>query len=176
MNNLVFTYDLNNVTVGAGLMDIEFDGIDQSGPSYEARVFLNNADANHDTAKLAEYGYAGSFFVFGFGGCLGDEGHCEWKPGEREFDARPNHKKTGSAVFSLPPEMLERCKNSDNKLVVTVVPVIRENASEGQRVNSLHTNILRNPVAKSSALLLRKPGQTRLKDATRIESTVRNES
>lgn len=46
------------------------------GPSYEAEVFLDNPKADADTPRELDSGYAGSFAVFGHGGCYGDEGHC----------------------------------------------------------------------------------------------------
>jgi hypothetical protein len=52
---------------GGGPAEIRFEGVDHSGPSYEARVFLNNGKADANTPQTAEYGYAGSFFVYGHG-------------------------------------------------------------------------------------------------------------
>jgi hypothetical protein len=52
--------------------DLEFEEIDRFGQSYEARIFLNNPKASHDTQKTVKNGYAGSFHLFGHGGlCLG---------------------------------------------------------------------------------------------------------
>ncbi|HVT12417.1 MAG TPA: hypothetical protein VHE55_09130 [Fimbriimonadaceae bacterium] len=42
-------------------------GVDQAGPSFEARVFLNNPDADEETETSLENGYAGSFEVYGYG-------------------------------------------------------------------------------------------------------------
>ena len=47
--------------------DIEFEGVEHGGLSYEARVFLNNPDAGPETPPTADNGYAGSFHVYGFG-------------------------------------------------------------------------------------------------------------
>jgi hypothetical protein len=47
--------------------DIEVYGLDQSGPSYEGRIFLNNPGANVQTPPMPENGYAGSFHVYGYG-------------------------------------------------------------------------------------------------------------
>jgi hypothetical protein len=47
--------------------DIQFTGVEQAGPAYEARVFLNNTKADADTPRTAEHGYAGSFHVYGLG-------------------------------------------------------------------------------------------------------------
>jgi hypothetical protein len=56
--------------------DLIFYGVDHSGPSYEARVFIDNPSAGPETPVEPEHGYAGSFTVFGHAGCFGDEGHC----------------------------------------------------------------------------------------------------
>ena len=70
--------------------DLIFYGLDHSGASYEARVFLDprgvggEADAEHRA-------YVGAFFILGHGGCFGDVGHCDI-PRERDpFDLRPPH-------------------------------------------------------------------------------------
>jgi len=42
-------------------------GVDQGGPSFEVRVFLNNKDADDNTPLDEQHGYAGSFHVYGFG-------------------------------------------------------------------------------------------------------------
>lgn len=47
--------------------DILFEGVDQSGPSFEARVFLNNPSADDETDMTSENGYVGSFHVYGYG-------------------------------------------------------------------------------------------------------------
>lgn len=47
--------------------DIRFEGVEQAGPAYEARVFLNNPEADAGTPRTAEHGYAGSFHVYGLG-------------------------------------------------------------------------------------------------------------
>ena len=47
--------------------DIVFEGVDMSGPSFEARVFLNNPNATVATPVEPEQGYAGSFHVYGLG-------------------------------------------------------------------------------------------------------------
>jgi hypothetical protein len=47
--------------------DLVFRGIEQAGPSFEGRVFLNRADADERTPRTPEMGYAGSFHVYGYG-------------------------------------------------------------------------------------------------------------
>jgi hypothetical protein len=41
--------------------------VEQAGPSFEGRVFLNRPDADETTPRTPDNGYAGSFHVFGYG-------------------------------------------------------------------------------------------------------------
>ena len=94
--------------------DLIFTGLDHSGASYEVRLFLDAPDADH-AAGRDHPACAGSFYVFGHGGCFGDAGHCE-VPAEREpFDLRPPH----------PLEPAIR--------VVTVTDAIRQKVAAGAR-------------------------------------------
>jgi hypothetical protein len=52
---------------GARRAELVFAGIEQAGPSFEGRVFLNNPDADEATPQTPEAGYAGSFHVYGYG-------------------------------------------------------------------------------------------------------------
>jgi tyrosinase len=54
--------------------DIVFEGVEQAGGSFEARVFLNNPEADASTPKTPEHGYAGSFHVYGYGRYPGEPG------------------------------------------------------------------------------------------------------
>lgn len=70
--------------------DLAFHGVNHARASFEARLFLNYPEAGPDTPTDDHHGYAGSFFVFGHGGCAGDEGHCDVPSGPRRpFDLRP---------------------------------------------------------------------------------------
>lgn len=70
--------------------DLLFYGIDHSGPSYEAQVFVAargvGGEPNRDHRA-----YVGSYFIFGHGGCFGDVGHCDIPTRRDEFDLRPPH-------------------------------------------------------------------------------------
>jgi hypothetical protein len=46
---------------------IEFHGVELAGPSFEARVFLNNPQADVETPTTPDSGYVGSFHVYGYG-------------------------------------------------------------------------------------------------------------
>src|SRR2546425_10342320 len=54
--------------------DIVFEGVEQAGGSFEARVFLNNPEADTSTPMTPEHGYAGSFHVYGYGRDPGEPG------------------------------------------------------------------------------------------------------
>jgi hypothetical protein len=103
--------------------DIEFHGVDHSGPTFEARVFLNNPQADENTAKSLDTGYAGSFHVFGHGGCFGDEGHCDVVP-RRTYDPRPAHPLSPARKVVIASEAVRRAIGSGDEVTVTVVPVV----------------------------------------------------
>lgn len=106
--------------------DLEFYGIDHGGASYEGRVFINNPEASQNTEKVMEKGYAGSFHVFGHGGCFGDVGHCDLRTGERNYDLRPSHPLTKGFARVIVTEVLRKeVKRGRKEFVVTVVPVIK---------------------------------------------------
>jgi tyrosinase len=70
--------------------DLIFYGIDHSGPSFEAQVFLDPRGVGRGADK-SHRAFVGSFFILGHGGCFGDIGHCDI-PTERDpFDLRPPH-------------------------------------------------------------------------------------
>lgn len=105
--------------------DLVFYGVDHSGPSYEARVFLDNPRANAETPRDVERGYAGSFTIFGHGGCYGEEGHCA--PQDRtadEFDRRPPHPLTPQTRLVTVTDALKR--TTGEQVTVHVVAVARD--------------------------------------------------
>lgn len=69
-----------------------FYDVDHSGASFTAPVFLDASDVSAATPLDPEAGFAGSFVIFGHGGCAGDLGHCD-VPEQRKdpFDSRPLH-------------------------------------------------------------------------------------
>lgn len=63
-------------------VDLELHGVEHSGESFAVRVFVNLEDADAATSTGSDNGkYAGSFYIFGHGPCLGDEGHCDIRSG-----------------------------------------------------------------------------------------------
>ena len=51
--------------------DVVFEGVDQAGPSFEVRVFVDNPHADERTEPRSEHGYVGSFHVYGYGAAPG---------------------------------------------------------------------------------------------------------
>jgi len=114
---------LEDIGEGFSRADIEFHGVDHSGSSYEGRVFLNNPDAGPDTECSEEHGYAGSYYIFGHGGCYGDEGHCDVKP-RGPYDPRPPHDLWPTRKVVIATEAVRRATQGDRGLTITVVPVL----------------------------------------------------
>jgi hypothetical protein len=106
-------------------VDLELDGVYHGEASYEGRVFLNNPDATADTPRTLESGYAGSFHVFGHGGCLGDPGHCDVNDHNREpLDLRQGHPLTPMKTRVNVTKTLQAIAAGKPEVSVTIVPVI----------------------------------------------------
>lgn len=105
--------------------DLEFIDVDHSGVSYEARVFVNNPSANDDTPLTEGSGYAGSFNIFGHGGCFGDVGHCDINQRRDDFDFRPSHPLLPIKKVVIATEAIKQAVAAGSDLTVTVVPVIK---------------------------------------------------
>lgn len=102
--------------------DLIFYGVSHRGESYQARVFVDRPDATVATPPDLDAGYAGSFTVFGHGGCFGDPGHCD--PNGRltdAFDVRPPHPMTLWTKVVIATDALRRA--SADTITLTVVPV-----------------------------------------------------
>ncbi len=104
--------------------DIEFHGVDHSGSSYEGRVYLNNPDADADTETTDENGYAGSYHIFGHGGCYGDEGHCDVKP-RGPYDPRPPHELWPMRKVVIATDAIRRAAELGPTMTITVVPIVK---------------------------------------------------
>jgi hypothetical protein len=115
--------------------DVIFYGVDHSGPSFEARIFFNNTEADLNTPRERQTGYAGSFTVFGHAGCAGDVGHCDVPEGPRDpFDLRPPHPLTPQTKTVIVTDALRAV--GDEQLTVTVLPV-RPGQSGAELVDAL---------------------------------------
>jgi len=107
--------------------DLVFYGVDHSGPSFEARVFIDNDEATAETPK-DDPTYVGSFRIFGHGGCFGEEGHCDVPRGAQDaFDLRLPHQLLPHTMTVEITEFLRgRLEGSDSgPMTVTVIPVAR---------------------------------------------------
>jgi hypothetical protein len=104
--------------------DLEFIGVEHSGASYEARVFINNPDAGGDTPPVEANGYAGSFSIFGHGGCFGDVGHCDIHKEQDPFDPRPSHPLLPIKKVVIATNAIKSAVTRKADISVTVVPVV----------------------------------------------------
>jgi hypothetical protein len=104
--------------------DLKFYEVDHSGATYDGRVFFNNPNADENTPMTAENGYAGSFYIFGHGGCFGDVGHCDFNVGKRAYDKRRPHPIQPVDAFVTVTEALRIAIEQGSELIVTVVPII----------------------------------------------------
>lgn len=106
--------------------DLQFHGVDHSGLSYEARVFLNRPDADASTPLQTadDGGYAGSFHIFGHGGCFGDVGHCDVPRNARHpNDKRLPHPLTPHTKSVIITEALRRLRDHSSMVEFTVTVV-----------------------------------------------------
>jgi tyrosinase len=103
-------------------VDIEFHEVDHAGASYEGRVYINKPDADENTG-YDDASYAGSYHVFGHGGCLGDEGHCDVEP-RRMYDPRPAHPLTKAKKVVICNDAVNTALKEYSEVTVTVVPIV----------------------------------------------------
>jgi tyrosinase len=116
-------FDIAEV-VGSGFnrADLVFYEVEHGGPSFVARVFLDNPRATTTTPTTAASGYAGMFTVFGHGDCYGDEGHCEPRRRRSDaFDRRAPHPLEPLTKTVVITDALRRVRGTS--LTVTVVAV-----------------------------------------------------
>lgn len=107
--------------------DLIFHGVDHSLASYEGRVYINAPRANAGTGR-EHPSYAGSFHIFGHGGCFGDVGHCDIPSGPQDpFDLRQAHPLTPTAKVVIVTDALKRILadggDASGSITVTVVCV-----------------------------------------------------
>ena len=101
--------------------DLIFYGLDHSGASYEAQVFLDARGVGRD-ADRGHRAYVGSFFIFGHGGCFGDVGHCDIPTQRDPFDLRPPHQLEPAARILTVTEAVQRLLEREAEDVkVTVI-------------------------------------------------------
>lgn len=111
--------------------DLEFWGIDHSGPSYEGRIFINNKKANSRTKMTLQNGYVGSYFIFGHGKCFGDIGHCEIRKERDPYDLKPSHPLSPAYTYITITDQLMTIGKNTTEFVITIVPVLASNTIGG---------------------------------------------
>jgi tyrosinase len=104
--------------------DLVIHGIDHAKASYECRLFINNPDAGPQT-PTSDNSYVGSFWIFGHGGCAGDEGHCEPPRERRPFDFRIEHQLTPVSKIVVITEKLRALVPAGQQFTLRLVPWIR---------------------------------------------------
>jgi len=109
--------------------DLEFHSVDHSKASFEGRLFINNPDAGPDTPTSHE-SYVGSFWVFGHGGCAGDEGHCEPPAERRPFDFRAEYQLTRVSKRVVVTDKLRELVGQGQAFSVRIVPYVRPGNAE----------------------------------------------
>jgi tyrosinase len=105
-------------------VDLQFHGLDHSGPSYEGRIFINNPEADQNTPKTLENGYVGSYHIFGHGRCFGDVGHCEVRKAISPFDYRPSHPLTPAFKRIKITDQIRKIGKNTKELIITIVPIL----------------------------------------------------
>jgi hypothetical protein len=101
--------ELPDPEVAFARADLVFYGIDHSGSSFEAQISLGDEPA-------------GSFFIFGHGGCFGDVGHCDIPERVDRFDLRPPHQLLPATRIVTVTEPIRRLVEAGERAVpVTVV-------------------------------------------------------
>lgn len=106
--------------------DLVFSDIEHAGVSFTVHIFFNNEKAGENTARTDRNGYAGSFSVFGHGGCVGAPGHCDPRLAPRgPYDFRPQHPLTPTTITVVVTDALRRAVNGSKKglLTITLVPI-----------------------------------------------------
>jgi hypothetical protein len=121
--------------------DLEFHGLDHSKASFEGRLFINNPEAGPGT-PTDNPSYAGSFWVFGHGGCAGDEGHCDPPRERRPFDFRAEHQLTPVSKRVVVTGKLRALVQPGQTFSVRIVPYVRPE-SAGPLPDNLVSDVLR---------------------------------
>ncbi|MEM8776915.1 MAG: hypothetical protein AAGF53_17920 [Pseudomonadota bacterium] len=109
--------------------DLHFFGVDHATYSYNLHVFLNNEDADLNSDRTIENGYAGVVPVFGHGGCYGGSGHCCVKHMSRAGDRRRDHPLVKAFKRLTITETLRHVLSGKKTFKVTIVPEITGGSS-----------------------------------------------
>src|SRR5580700_3956549 len=104
--------------------DLQILDIDHSKASYEGRVFFNNPKANAKTPMTLDQGYAGSFYIFGHGGCFGNVGHCDINKPLDDYDYRGPSPLTPTLARIEVTDALRQFAKTNSDISITIVPVV----------------------------------------------------
>ena len=120
--------------------DVEVHGLEQAGPSFEGRIFLNNPSADLNTPVTRENGYAGSFHIYGYGIWPGDlEKDGDKRTAKSDEVRAPIHK----TVIST--EAIREAARKGQDVTVTIVPIYPGNpprdASEALKLDDVKITI-----------------------------------
>jgi hypothetical protein len=100
-------------------IELVFGGIEMAGQSFEGRIFLNNPAADDRTPQTPEMGYAGSFYVYGYGD----------PPPPAIAEAKRRHIRGSGPIAPIEKrvrvdaETFGAAVERSDKLTVTVVPI-----------------------------------------------------
>jgi tyrosinase len=108
------------------------------------RVFLNQPDANTETAAAGNPHYVGMLNMF-TGLCIGGPGHCETPPAKqpRKFDHRPRHHKTPAAFRIDATETVARLKalgETDFQVTLVVLNIDGSAATDALHLEGVSLN------------------------------------
>lgn len=94
----VAEFSLADVPSNFQKAELEFEEVRPPEASFELRIFLNESEASARTPTEGNPYYAGSYYFFGHGQCIGDDhSHCI-VPDEAGFQVRPPHHLTPMSV------------------------------------------------------------------------------
>jgi tyrosinase len=101
--------------------DLLFYGLDHSGASFEARVFMDPRGVSRD-ADSSHRAYVGCFYILGHGGCFGDVGHCDVPSDRQPFDLRPAHQlEPALRILTVTDAVRSLLERDEDAAKVTVV-------------------------------------------------------
>jgi hypothetical protein len=121
-------------------VDLVFYDVDQSGDSFEARVFIGAPTNLRRDAGTDHPAYAGSFFVFGHDRCYGEEGHCQVHRDRDAFDFRlPHHLEPAVRIVTVTAAVERLTAAGKRKAAVDVVA----RSAEGKNLRALDFSRLR---------------------------------
>lgn len=113
--------------------DLELQGVEHGGASFQVHVFFDNGAANESTEHDPSTGYAGTFTVFGHGECFGDAGHCDVpKTPPDPFDVRLPHALTPANKTVTVTHAVQSAREAGkSKFSLTLVSVAAHESYEG---------------------------------------------